>query len=260
MVQFGAERGFLAIAILAGVVVTPLAWLLIRDDPADVGLFPDGEHRTESPRATLGDGVGLATAIRAPVFWYLSFGLVACGVTMSFPSTHLMPYAMDMHTAEMTASTALGLAGGLSLPAALVVGWMADRMGRGRLLGAIYALRGITYIILIGATSDWMWFLAAVTLGLSWTGTVPLSAAIAADHFGQRNLATITGAMVMGMWMASGVAAYLAGLIYDHSHTYYLALLGNALLGFMAALMCIALLPSIRTAATAARERAVAVA
>jgi MFS family permease len=158
---------------------------------------------------------------------------------MSFPSTHLMPYADDMHMPELTAGAALGLAGGLSLPAAIIVGWLADRVGRARMLAFVYLLRGLTYVVLIGASSEAMWFLAAFTLGLSWTGTVPLSAAIAADAFGRKHIGVITGTMVMGMWVASGLAAFTAGLIYDHTHSYYLALLGNSLLAFAAASVCL---------------------
>ena len=125
------------------------------------------------------------------------------------------------------------------MPAAIGVGFLADRFGRARLLAVVYALRGLTYVFLIGATTEEMWFVAAFVLGLSWTGTVPLSAAIAADAFGRRNLATITGTMVMGMWIASGLAAFLAGLVFDHTHSYYLALIGNALLAFAATSVCL---------------------
>ena len=41
------------------------------------------------------------------------------------------------------------------------------------------------------------------------------------------------------MWVASGLAAYLAGLVYDHTHSYYLALIGNGLLAFAATTVCL---------------------
>lgn len=240
LLNYGFQAGFQTIAAISLLIVTPFAWLVIRNKPADVGLAADGGAPAERAETRRHDeGVDVATALRSPVFWQLSFGLIACGVTMSFPSTHLMPYAMDMHVPEMTASESLGLAGGLSLPAAIVVGWLADRIGRGRMLAAVYALRGITYVVLLGANSEQMWLLAALTLGLSWTGTVPLSSALAADAFGRKNLGLITGTMVMGMWIASGVAAFLAGLVYDHTHSYYLALIGNGMLGFSAAAVCL---------------------
>jgi MFS family permease len=239
LVHYGFAAGFQAIALISLLLVVPLAWLAIRDDPGELGLAPDGGRAVDRPGQGAEEGVELGVALRSPIFWQLSFGLVACGVTMSFPSTHLMPYAADMHMPEMTAGAALGLAGGLSMPAAIAVGWLADRFGRARLLAVVYALRGATYLLLLGATSETMWLLSAFVLGLSWTGTVPLSAAIAADAFGRRRLATITGAMVTGMWVAAGVAAFLAGFVYDHTHSYYLALVGNALLAFAATSVCL---------------------
>ena len=237
LLAYGFASGFLAVGLGALLLVAPLAWLLLRDQPSDLGLAPDGEPGTEIEASESADGLGVDQAARHPVFWQLTFGLAVCGVTMSFPSTHLMPYAMDMHMPEMMAGSALGLAGGLSLPAAIAIGWLADRHGKGRLLALVYALRGVTYVVLLFATTEPMWFLAAFVLGLSWTGTVPLSAAIAADAFGRRNLGLISGVMVMGMWIAAGLAAYGAGLVYDQHHTYQPALVVSALLGGLAALV-----------------------
>jgi MFS family permease len=241
LVNYGFQAGFETIAAISLLMVAPLAWLAIRNEPSELGQEPDGaaSRAGSRPVRRTDEGVDVRTALRSLVFWQLSFGLIVCGVTMSFPSTHLMPYAMDMHVAEMTASSALGLAGALSLPAAILVGWLADRFGRGRVLAMVYALRGVTYVFLLSATSEAVWFVAAFTLGLSWTGTVPLSSALAADAFGRKHLGLITGTMVMGMWVAAGVAAFLAGLIYDQMHSYHLALVGNGVLGFAAAAICL---------------------
>lgn len=257
LLNHGFQAGFQTIAVISLILVAPLAWLAIRNDPDELGQAPDGAARADQRvERRADDGVEMSVVLRSPVFWQLSFGLIACGVTMSFPSTHLMPYAMDMHVAEMTASSALGLAGALSLPAAILVGWLADRLGRGRMLAAVYGLRGVTYLFLLSATSEAMWFVAAFTLGLSWTGTVPLSSALAADAFGRKNLGLITGTMVMGMWVASGAAAYLAGLIYDHMHSYHLALIGNGLLGFAAAAVCLTIVGERRRGSLSPWERA----
>jgi MFS family permease len=162
-----------------------------------------------------------------------------------------MPYAMDMHVHEMVAGSALGFAGGLSMPAAIAVGWLGDRFGKGRVLATVYVLRGLTYVVLLFAVTEPMWFLAAFVLGLSWTGTVPLSAAIAADQFGRRNLGTITGTMVMAMWVSSGLAAWAAGLTYDHLHTYQPALVVAALMAAGAAAVVAPVRVSERTGTTA---------
>jgi MFS family permease len=147
LLTYGYAGGFLTVGLIALVLVAPMSWLLIRNEPSDMGLGADG---VAGPRPTY-DGLSLREAVRDPVFWQLSFGLAVCGVTMSFPSTHLMPYAMDMHVHEMVAGSALGLAGGLSLPAAIAVGWLGDRLGKGRVLAGVYALRGLTYVVLLFA-------------------------------------------------------------------------------------------------------------
>lgn len=186
------------------------------------------------PDVSVSAGLGLSEVLRTGTYWKLAAGLLVCGITMSFPSSHFMPFASDLGMHEMTASQALGLAGGLSLPGALAIGYLADRFGRARLLAVAYGLRGLTYLALAFTSGPEMLFVAAVVLGLSWGSTVPLSAAIAADAFGQRNLGAVFGTLVMIMWVGSGVATYVAGEVFDHVHHYDPVLVANLVLGLIA--------------------------
>src|SRR5205085_7045074 len=42
LVNFGVGAGFEVIAALGAVIVAPLAWVLLRDEPHSLGLGPDG--------------------------------------------------------------------------------------------------------------------------------------------------------------------------------------------------------------------------
>src|SRR5260221_5858412 len=114
----------------------------------------DGAPGTSSARATEITGQSFREAIHHRGYWLLLLGLISCGVTMSFPSTHLTSFAADMHMPEMAASETIGLAGLLSLPGSLLLGFFGDRSSRPRMLGVAYALRAVTYVILLQAHDE----------------------------------------------------------------------------------------------------------
>jgi MFS family permease len=221
-------------------------------------MHPDGDPAVSAREAIAErDGMSLREAMRYPSYWLLMLGLVTCGVTMSFPSSHLMAFAADMHMPEMAASETIGLAGALSLPGSIVLGLLADRSSRPRMLAAAYGLRAITYLILLQARDPQVMLAAGVSLGLSWGATVPLTSAIVADLFGRKSIATIVTTMTMIMWMASGIFSYLAGLDFSQLGSYDLSLVAAAALGVIACIGCL-LIPSSREPTRPVREPALA--
>lgn len=219
----------------------------------EVRIEPDDLASSAAGRA---DGLSFREAIHHVAFWQLSFGLISCGVTMSFPYTHLMAYASDLGMPDMTASETIGLAGLLSLPGSLLLAYFGDQFGRHRMLAVAYLLRSLTYLILLQADHPAIMLAAGVTLGLSWGATVSLTAAIVPDVFGHRMIATIVTFMTSLMSVASGAYTYLAGLDYDVLGSYQVALGFAAILAAIAFVCCW----RIRMPEAPIRKRAVPVA
>lgn len=219
-------------------IVAPTVWILARNDPAEKGLYPDGALAQPKLDVRETGGLTLRQAVRYPAYWQLGFGLIACGVTMSFPSTHLAAFADDMGMPGMAASETIGLAGILSLPGAMILAFFGDRTHRHRMLAVAYGLRAVTYLILLQAHSPTIMLAAGVTLGLSWGATVPLTSAIVADLFGRRQIATLVTTLTMLMFLASGIFSYLAGLDYSLLGSYQVSLLAAAILSIIAVINC----------------------
>jgi predicted MFS family arabinose efflux permease len=227
------------VALLIVLVIAPMGWWLIRNTPSEKGTYPDGNAESAARVASeSGAGLTFRQAIRQPAFWQLTAGLFTCGVTMSFPASHLMAYAGDMGMSDMTASETIGLAGLLSLPGALALGFLGDRSSRTKMLAVAYLLRSITYLVLLQAHNPTIMLAAGVSLGLSWGATVPLTSAIVADLFGCKAIATIVTTMTMVMFMASGTFSYLAGLDFTVFGNYSAALISAAVLGAIACVCC----------------------
>lgn len=221
-----AYRG-LAAVLLVGMV--PLGLFLLRDAPARA----DG---TPAAAPSVPDDVGLRAAARTPTFWALAFGFLVCGFTMAFPNTHFIAYVDDMGMAPLHAANAVAVTAVFSIVGSVLLGMAADRRGRAPILAATYALRGAAFALLLVLPAGDLLFVYAVVLGVSWTATTPLTAAIAADVYGSRHLGTVFGTLFTFMNVGFGIGALADGLIYELVGGYEIALGLNAALGAAAAL------------------------
>jgi MFS family permease len=232
----------IAFQILAGfmlVVVLPIVWLLIYNRPSDRGLRPFGADASNAAahRRAAGEGLGVSEALRHPDVWKLSIGFFVCGFTMSFASTHFIPFAMDMGIEPMAAANALGVVGACSIVGGLIAGWLGDRFPRKNVLAVVYMLRGLCFVVLLQADSVTTLYLASFLMGISWTSTSPLSSAITADRCGLKNLGTIFGTIFTIMPIGSAIGAWLGGVVYDTTHSYGLILGASAIAGFIASIV-----------------------
>ncbi|MBI4493203.1 MAG: MFS transporter [Chloroflexi bacterium] len=230
-----------AYRLLAGfvaLVVIPLVVVLVREDPAEVGLHADGEPVTPgapAPGLASEPAVTLAQAVRTPLFWQLGFGFFACGFTMAFASTHFMAFADDLAIEKMTASLAMGLVGGVSILGTIGLGYLGDRFSAKAMLSLAYLFRGLAYFVLWQTHGADVLFVGALVLGLSWGATVPLTAACVTTAYGRKALGSIFGTMFAVMPVGSGLGAFLAGVVFDVTGHYSPALLLDGALGLAAA-------------------------
>ncbi len=211
-----------AVVLLLGV---PLLYLVLRDDPAKMGLLPDGEvSGIESARAAAAAGPLLARrwpdAFRSAPMWQLSAAYWVCGVTTASISVHYVRWAVAEGITPATAALAFGLLSGLNAIAVLLVGPLSDRVPRKTLLGAVYLVRSVAFVLLVilpGPAALWGFAIAG---GASWLATVPLTTSLAADVYGVRHLGTLAGLINFAHQLGGALAVYLFGLVFDVHGSY----------------------------------------
>jgi MFS family permease len=230
----------------AALLVVPLVLFLMRDDPADLGRTPYGTpadvEPTPIPRATGGAARRAVTALRdasrTRVFWLLAGGFAICGMTTNgLMGTHFIPAAHDHGMAVTTAAGLLALVGVFDVVGTIFSGWLTDRYDPRLLLGAYYALRGLSLLTLpalFSQTPHPTMLIFILFYGLDWVATVPPTIALCREHFGA------SGPVVFGWVFAShqvgaAVAAAGAGAIRDEFGAYTLAFYVAAVLAIMAA-------------------------
>ena len=227
VMQAGWRPTLVVCAALVLLIGLPIAFI-VRDDPADLGLAPDGVAtdtaillREVGSRPVL-VGASVAEALHSRAFYHLAVAQALAGGAVNAWVVHNIPHLQNVGF-SLGAATAVGVA----FAACQVVvrpasGLLGDRIGRRRLLivGFLLLAIGLASFSLLTAGRLWLLPIFYLTYATGHAVGVVLQAAIVADYFGARRFATINGLANL-MQMPVGVAApIVAGWAFDHSGTY----------------------------------------
>jgi sugar phosphate permease len=247
MVVHHGWRSAVVVACAVVVATIPLVWLLMRDQPGDIGLKPYGQP-ADAPDAPAVERVspftaafaGLGRGIGHRDFWLLSGSFFVCGAsTIGLIGTHFIPACVDHGIPEATAAGILAATGVCSFIGTTASGWMTDRFDSRYLLFWYYALRGLSLLFLPYAFDLSIWGLSLFGLfyGLDWIATVPPTVRLTANAFGMRHVGMMYGWIMVMHQVGSAVAAYGSGLLRTEVGDYYAAFISAGALCMVAAVM-----------------------
>ncbi|MBJ8344073.1 MFS transporter [Antrihabitans sp. YC2-6] len=245
VIAWVAERSGWRIASLiiafAALLVVPLVLTFLRDYPVDRGVRPYGMSSDIAlERPPSGHGAArravqaLREAAKTRTFWALAGGFAICGATTNgLIGTHFIPSAHDHGMAETTAAGLLAVVGVFDIVGTIASGALTDRVDPRILLALYYGFRGVGLMllpILLADTVKPSIVLFVVVYGLDWVATVPPTAALCRDAFGE------SGTIVFGWVFAAhqigaAFASVAAGVVRDATGQYTIA-------WFAAAAMC----------------------
>jgi predicted MFS family arabinose efflux permease len=204
---------------LAMALLVPLVFLLLPEEPADIGAVPfgaDADHPIE-PRdrsnplkkafSALGEGV------RSRDFWLLAVTFFVCGFTTNgLVGTHMIALCSDHGMDAVAAGGLLAIMGLFDLVGTTASGWLTDRIDPRKLLFAYYGLRGLSLIYLPFANFTFFGLsLFAVFYGLDWIATVPPTLAVANRAFGIKKAPILFGWISASHQIGAASAAFFAG-------------------------------------------------
>jgi sugar phosphate permease len=234
----------------AAALVVPIAFLLVRERPADVGLLPLGaEAGSPPPPARRGSpaavAVGtLARASRSRDFWLLAGTFFVCGAsTNGLIGTHLIPACMDHGIPEVQAAGMLAMMGIFDLAGTTGSGFLSDRWDGRWLLFTYYGLRGLSLVFLPHALDVQGAGLSLFTVfyGLDWIATVPPTVKLATEAFGREDGPIVFGWVMAAHQVGASVAALGAGVIRAQLGAYQLAFMTSGGMCLVAAAMALAI-------------------
>ncbi len=211
---------------LASLALAGLLWWTLPADNARAGGNRPGRLSAD-----------IGYLLRQPVFHLLFWSFLLCGYTTTgVIETHLLAYASLCGFAPVPGATAYGTLSAVNMVGMIGAGWLADRMDRVLLLGAIYALRALAFVVLINVGSSYeMLLFFAVLFGAVDYATVPVTASLAASHLGLRVMGLAMGIIACGHAVGAAAGAMLGGLVYDATGQYESLWLSSIALSALAA-------------------------
>jgi sugar phosphate permease len=238
-------RAAVAIACAIPLLMVPIAALLMRDRPADLGLAPYGAAQptqAESQASTINPFAlalaALGRGIGSRDFWLLSASFFVCGAsTIGLVGTHFIAFCFDHGVAQATAATILAAMGVCNFIGTTASGWLSDRFDSRYLLFWYYFLRGLSLLFLPYAFDFSLWGLSLFGLfyGLDWIATVPPTVRLTANAFGPESAGMMYGWITVTHQLGSAAAAYGSGLARTFLGDYFSAFIVAGLMCFVAA-------------------------
>ena len=253
---YGWRNAYIFLGCLLLIVGLPAVFFLLRNEPHELGLEPDGilpkleqnrlntDNVLEKKVATLSSSqkrlltdesvvinASLSQkwtfydALRTPVFWFLMISGACSLFTLRMVSVHQIAHLVDNGITRLVAATVLGGAGVITALAFIGFGVLSDRIGRANTfyLGSIAQISALYILIQLPVNGPiFLLYLYALLWGIGEGGRSGLLTAITSDTFPGPSMGTIIGTMGGFFGIGSALGSWLAGYIYDLSGSYTL--------------------------------------
>jgi len=226
--NFGLRTTYLVLAVLTWVLIIPLALLVIKRKPADMGLYPDGRQATDTVIAAETSspgnrGLTLRMALATSGFWLMAVAYFAGGFSSVGIVQNQAPFLDDIGFPIATAAGALGGVGLGSLIGKFVFGSLCDRIQPKYAYAIALSIQAIGILILINikpaSPMVMIWLFVALT-GLGAGGWLPTMSMLVSTNFGLATYGLIFGTVNIAQSIGVAAGPLMAGFMFDTMGTY----------------------------------------
>lgn len=213
-------------------LMLPLAWWITKGQTAV-------SKTIQAENSTLSETVKMAIKDRSYLLIHLAF--FTCGFHIAFLSTHLPMEITLAGLRENVASWSLAIIGLSNVAGSLFIGWCVGHFRSKYILFWMYLSRAaMIAIFLVSPKTTTVFYIFAISLGLTWLATVPPTAAAIGKLFGVRYLSTLFGLTLVSHQIGAFFGAYFGGIAIKQFGNYELMWYVDI---FLATLAAIANLP-----------------
>jgi MFS family permease len=223
--RWGWRTAFAVLGVLVAILVLPPVVTLMRRDPADLGLLPDGEPPAPGPADVVVEreierSVRPEVAMRQPNFWLLAaaFSLTMAGLCSVL--LYQMPLLVDRGLPESLASTLLGATAAMGVVGKLGFGALLDRFDQRRVAAVCFCLQAAGVLLLWLTDSALLLGCYVVLYGYAMGGNATLLASLNGAAFGRLHYGAIAGRMSPFLVLAQGVGVPATGYLRDATGSY----------------------------------------
>ncbi len=243
--RFGFRTALYAAGALL-LITWPLALLVLRDKPADMGQFADGVLRP--PTDSRQEPHSFGYLLRSVSFWMLLLGSMCSIGSIGSINQHMKFVFRDQgfHSqARLNAAwtTASALILWSSIAGRLSIGYLADVMSKKVVMTATYFAVAITILMLLSVRPDrpTSLYLFAIVFGFAMGADYMLIPLMAAEQFGINSLARAMAIILPANTIGQTWCPYLVSALRENSGAYgmpmvvvfAIAMTGAAAIAFM---------------------------
>lgn len=213
------------------------------------------EERRANAQGTTPLRFVLGSALHDRDFWFLNLGFAACGFQLAFLATYLPTIVIDAGLSLATGAGVLAAIGTSNIIGTLLAGWAGGRWRKSRVLVVLYLARAtliLTFLAIPLSSASAIVF--GFSIGLLWTGTVPLTSGIVADLWGRQNLGLLFGLTYVGHQVGAFGGAWAGGFAFERTGSFALVWAVAVALSLAAAILHLMLIERPRGLALRAAE------
>ena len=210
LIEYFGWRGSL-FAIAGTVAVTLPLTIAIAGKAPSVATFVRQQTLTQA----------FSEAFATRGYWLLTAGFFVCGFHVAFYSVHLPAFVQDKGLGAWVGVWAL-----MALGIANIAGtWLAGRSGaffqKRTVLSGIYFARAVLFVAMLWLPTTPVTVIAiTAAIGLFWLATVPLTSSLVATFFGTTWMSMLFGFVFLSHQLGAFLGLYLAGVLFDATHSY----------------------------------------
>jgi len=239
--EFGWRVALQILGVLMIVIAVPMAWF-VKDAPDDTVSTDNVSTGTD----TIASEGTMRPILRSRAFYLLAIGsMCSIGAVGGTMQNLKLFFGLDVKLAQAEVAQIMSLVLAGSLIGRIVMGFLADRWARKRVMLLIYLLVALAIpLLFLGDHPEARWAFALL-FGIGLGGDYMIIPLMAADLFGVKALGRLMGIVLTADSVAESTSPMLVAAIRDHTGSYnggFLVLVSLAAVGALAT----ALLPSPR--------------
>jgi sugar phosphate permease len=215
----GWRAALKVIGVLMIAIAFPFAFFVRERDAGGKG--EARTPRSAAPEAGAAVSDSILDVLKQPVFYLLALGSMASIGAVGGTSQNLkLFFAMDRGMAQGRAAELMSLVLVGSIVGRLLMGWLADRWARKRVMLLIYLIVASAIPLLWAAPSPTTLRAAAVFFGVGLGGDYMIIPLMAADLFGLKRMGRVMGIVLTADGVAEAVVPMAVAALRDRSGSY----------------------------------------
>ena len=226
--NMGWSAAWLVLGVGMIVILTPAAALLMRRQPSDVGLVPDGSAPTVD-KAAVDSVQATAAPISEPdeypwtvreatrtwAFWALLAAQLLAQASLGSTLFHQVAYVQDKGFDIREAALVATMVAGFAIPSKLVYGFLAERFAARWVLAAAMIPAGLSVLLLVMGGSREALLAYGVCYGFTMGGYIPMINVALAQYFGRQHMGAIRGVATPVATVAGAITPFAIGSMWQ---------------------------------------------